>query len=101
MITEEEISHQNNNIFDLSHPTKCDCSDFKIKQRHALLARTIGTKAEEESSHTHSHNLVISATASMVALCSLEAAAYFLYNRKVSIPDVLVDENIVIALTFK
>ena len=59
--------------------------DFKIMQRHALLARTIGTKAEEESSHTHSHNLVISATASMVALCSLEAAAYFLYNRKVSI----------------
>ena len=59
--------------------------DFKIKQRHALLARTIGTKAEEESSYTHSHNLVISATASMVALCSLEAAAYFLYNRKVSI----------------
>ena len=62
-----------------------DYLDFKIKQRHALLARTIGTKAEEESSHTHSHNLVISATASMVALCSLEAAAYFLYNRKVSI----------------
>ena len=59
--------------------------DVKIKQRHALLARTIGTKAEEESSYTHSHNLVISATASMVALCSLEAAAYFLYNRKVSI----------------
>ena len=62
-----------------------DYLDFKIKQRHALLARTIGTKAEEESSYTHSHNLVISATASMVALCSLEAAAYFLYNRKVSI----------------
>ena len=60
-----------------------DYLDFKIKQRHALLARTIGTKAEEESSYTHSHNLVISATASMVALCSLEAAAYFLYNRKV------------------
>ena len=44
-----------------------DYLDFKIKQRHALLARTIGTKAEEESSYTHSHNLVISATASMEA----------------------------------
>ena len=60
-------------------------SDFKIKQRHALLTRTIGTKAEEESSHTHSHNLVIGATASMIALCILEAASYYLYNRKVSI----------------
>ena len=62
-----------------------DYLDFKIKQRHALLTRTIGTKAEEESSYTHSHNLVISATASMVGLCILEEAAYFLYNRKVSI----------------
>ena len=60
-----------------------DYLDFKIKQRHALLTRTIGTKAEEEISFTHSHNLVISATASMVALCSLETAFYYLYNRKV------------------
>ena len=76
-----------------------DYLDFKIKQRHALLARTIGTKAEEESSYTHSHNLVISATASMVALCSLEAAAYFLYNRKVSrYSDELVDVNIAIVI---
>ena len=59
--------------------------DVKIKQRHALLARTIGTKAEEDTSYTHSHNLVISATASMVGLCILEAAAYYFYNRKVSI----------------
>ena len=50
-----------------------------------MLARTIGTKAEEETSYTHSHNLVISATASMIALCVLEVAAYYLYNRKVSI----------------
>ena len=63
--------------------TKYDCSDFKIKQRHVLLARTIGTKAEEETSYTHSHYLVISATASMIALCILEVAAYYLYNRKV------------------
>ena len=62
-----------------------DYLDFKIKQRHALLARTIGTKAEEDISYTNSHNLVIGATASMIALCILEAASYYLYNRKVSI----------------
>ena len=71
-----------------------DYLDFKIKQRHALLTRTIGTKAEEESSYTHSHKLVISATASMVALCSLEALAYFLYNRKVSIYKSSLESNI-------
>ena len=69
-----------NNIF----YTNFNYLDFKIKQRHALLARTIGTKAEEETSYTHSHNLVIGATASMIGLCILEAATYFLYNRKVS-----------------
>ena len=56
----------------------------KIKQRHELLARIIGTKAEEDISYTHSHNLMIGATASMVTLCILEVAAYYLYNRKVS-----------------
>ena len=78
MISEPQITYSTQ-IFIFIH------LDFKINKRHALLARTIGTKAEEESSHTHSHNLVISATASMIALCSLEAAAYYLYNRKVSI----------------
>ena len=59
--------------------------DVKIKQRHALLVRTIGTKAEEETSYTHSHNLVMIVTASMIALCILEVASYYLYNRKVSL----------------
>ena len=56
---------------------------MKIKQRHEFLARTIGTKAEEDISYTRSHNLMIGATASMVSLCILEVAAYYLYNRKV------------------
>ena len=57
---------------------------MKIQQRHELLARTIGTKAEEDISYTRSHNLMIGATASMICLCILEVAAYYLYNRKVS-----------------
>ena len=64
--------------------------DVKIKQRHALLARTIGTKAEEDISYTNSHNLVIGATVSMIGLCILEVVAYFLYNRKVGIQLMLI-----------
>ena len=72
-------------MFNRKNLSSDDYSDVKIKQRHALLASTIGTKAEEEISYIHSHNLVIGATVSMMALCALEIVAYFLFNRKVSI----------------
>ena len=58
--------------------------DVKIKQRHSLLSKTIGTKIEEEYSYTVSHTLTISVTVCMIALCILEVGAYFLFNRKVS-----------------
>ena len=46
MITEEEISHQNNNIFDLSHPT------LQREEDSALTEN----KDSKESFNIHSRN---------------------------------------------
>ena len=61
------------------------CLDFKIKQRHELLARTIGVKEEEEASLSASNTLVITMTVCMIVFSILEVALYLLYNRKVQI----------------
>ena len=58
-------------------------ADYKIKARHALLARTIGAKQEEEASLSASNTLVITATIAMIACSVLEVMFYRLYNRKV------------------
>ena len=58
-------------------------TDYKIKARHALLARTIGTKQEEEASLSASNTLVITATIAIIVCSVLEVALYRLYNRKV------------------
>ena len=58
-------------------------SDYKIKQRHELLARTIGAKQEEEASLSASNTLVITATIAIILCSVLEVALYRLYNRKV------------------
>ena len=58
-------------------------TDYKIRQRHELLARTIGTKQEEEASLSASNTLVITATIAMIVCSVLEVALYRLYNRKV------------------
>ena len=59
------------------------CTDYRIKARHALLARTIGTKQEEEASLSASNTLVITATIAMIVFSILEVALYRLYNHKV------------------
>ena len=46
--------------------------------------QSIGVKAEEIISYTQSHNLMVSVTICMIALCVLEIGAYMLYNREVS-----------------
>ena len=58
-------------------------SDYKIRQRHELLARTIGAKQEEEASLSTSNTLVITATLAIIVCSVLEVALYRLYNRKV------------------
>ena len=63
-------------------------TDYKIKARHALLARTIGAKQEEEASLSASNTLVISATVCMIVFSILEIVFYRLYNRKVSKQDI-------------
>ena len=60
-------------------------TDYKIKQRHELLARTIGAKQEEEASLSASNTLVITATIAMIVCSVLEVALYRLYNRKVDL----------------
>ena len=60
-------------------------SDNKIKQRHELLARTIGAKPEEEASLSASNTLVITATIAIIVCSVLEVALYRLYNRKVDL----------------
>ena len=60
-------------------------TDYKIKQRHELLARTIGTKQEEEASLSASNTLVITATIAIIVCSVLEVALYRLYNRKVDL----------------
>ena len=57
--------------------------DINIKRRHNYLTMTIGTKAEEDLSYSNSATLATWATVSMLVCCLLEAALYFLYNRKV------------------
>ena len=57
--------------------------DYKIRQRHDLLARTIGVKQEEEASLYASNTLVISMTVSIVVISILESALYLFYNRMV------------------
>ena len=59
--------------------------DYKIKQRHDLLARTIGVKEEEEASLSASNTLVITMTVAMIVFSILEVALYLLYNRKVQL----------------
>ena len=59
-------------------------ADYNIKARHALLARTIGAKQEEEASLSASNTLVITATVCMIFFSILEIVFYRLYNRKVS-----------------
>ena len=59
-------------------------TDYKIKARHELLARTIGAKQEEEASLSASNTLVIMATIAMIVVSILEVALYRLYNRKVN-----------------
>ena len=44
---------------------------------------TIGTKPEEDASYTNSNTLMLISTVSMIVLCALEAASFYLYNRKV------------------
>ena len=61
------------------------CADYKIKARHALLARTIGAKQEEEASLSASNTLVITATIAIILCSVLEVALYRLYNRKVDL----------------
>ena len=58
-------------------------TDYKIRQRHELLARTIGAKKEEEASRSASNTLVITATVVMIVCSILEVVLYRLYNRKV------------------
>ena len=58
-------------------------SDYQIKQRHELLATTIGVKEEEEASLSASNTLVITMTVCMIVFSILEGALYLLYNRKV------------------
>ena len=60
-------------------------SDYKIKARHELLARTIGAKQEEEASLSASNPLVITATIAIIVCSVLEVALYRLYNRKVAL----------------
>ena len=57
--------------------------DYNIKRRHELLARTIGTKPEEEASLSASNTLVTAATIAMIVFSILEVILYRLYNRKV------------------
>ena len=60
-------------------------TDYKIKARHELLARTIGAKQEEEASLSASNTLVITATIAMIVFSVLEVTLYRLYNRKVDL----------------
>ena len=64
-------------------------ADYKIRQRHELLARTIGAKQEEEASLSASNTLVITATIAMIVVSILEVALYRLYNRKVDYSKIL------------
>ena len=50
-----------------------------------MLLQSVGVKAEEIISYTQSHNLMVTVTVCMIALCILEIGAYTLYNREVSI----------------
>ena len=58
-------------------------ADYKIRQRHELLSRTIGAKQEEEISLSASNTLVTAATLAMIVFSILEVILYRLYNRKV------------------
>ena len=58
-------------------------TDYKIRARHELLARTIGAKQEEEASLSASNTLVTAATIAMIVCSILEVVLYRLYNRKV------------------
>ena len=58
-------------------------ADYKIKARHELLARTIGTKQEEEASLSASNTLVTAATLCLTVCSVLEIIFYRLYNLKV------------------
>ena len=54
MITEEEISHQNNNIFDLSHPTACDIARVPCNSS-AMVLTNIPCCQVSSSSDTVTH----------------------------------------------
>ena len=58
-------------------------SDYKIRQRHDLLSRTIGVKIEEADSLSNSNTLMITVTVCMIVFSILEVALYLLYNRVV------------------
>ena len=58
-------------------------TDYKMKQRHELLARTIGAKQQEEASISTSNTLVITVTIAMIVCSVLEIIFYRLYNLKV------------------
>ena len=56
---------------------------YKIKQRHELLARTIGAKQEEDASLSASNTLVTAANLCSTVCSVLEIIFYRLYNLKV------------------
>ena len=53
-----------------------------IRQRHDLLAKTIGVKKQEEDSLANCNTLMITVTVCMIVFSILEVALYLLYNRK-------------------
>ena len=65
-----------------------------IRQRHDLLAKTIGVKKQEEDSLANSNTLMITVTVCMIVFSILEVALYLLYNRKAG--NINVDNFIII-----
>ena len=73
-------------------------ADFKIRQRHDLLAKTIGVKKQEEDSLANSNTLMITVTVCMIVFSVLEVALYLLYNRMVSFSNLHISFYIILIL---
>ena len=55
----------------------------QIIKRHTFLTRLIGTKSEENLSYEKTVEVLKATTVTMIVLCILEPATYFIYNSKV------------------
>ena len=58
-------------------------SAFNIHARHVFLKRLIGTKEEEDAAMNSVTTVLTGFSVALIVCTVLEAASYYIYNRKV------------------